>query len=414
MTDPSRWGREDRVGILADVERLRCWLDAREAAVLTVAHLRCDDVNSGARDITQLIQQQANVSYGAAKRRAARGEWLPKLAAASGALAAGTLGSDQADLLCALAERLPLQARPALYDAEPKLVEELESLTPVQARKRLLEFEAEITPDDGKDRLEAQQAANSLRLHKTADGATGFSGQLDPLSASYLRTALDHKVTELWRLETANRAEMDPPANVMSNERRRAEALVALVRQGHAAGAGARGHAELLVLIDYNTLMGDLTAAGICRLGDSTPIPGDIARRLACDANLIPIVLGGPSARLDVGRSTRTATPSQKAAARALHGTCAISNCDVAFEHCQMHHVTWWRHGGQSNLDNLIPLCSKHHHLVHDHGWDLRVDQQRRATLHRDSSRDRPAKTHKQPAQRVRPRPQTVPAPMRC
>ncbi len=413
-SDPSGWERENRVAVLANVERLRRWLDAREAAVLTVAQLRCDDVNSGARDLTQLIQQQSGVSYGTAKRRAARGEWLPKLPAASASLLAGEVGSDQIDLLCALAERLPPEVRLALYLSEPELVNELKSLTPAQARRRLLEFETEMLPDDGKGKLDKQQAANSLRFRKASNGATGLGGQLDPISAAYLRTALDHKVTELWRLEAANRSLAEPPSDIMSSERRRAEALVALVRQGHAAGAGSRGHAELLVLIDYKTLLGDLAAAGICRLGDGTPIPGDVARRLACDASIIPVVLGSPSQPLDVGREARVATTAQKAAARAVHQTCSVKGCDVAFQYCDMHHVKWWRNGGQTDFDNLVPLCSKHHHLVHDHGWELRLDDEHSVTLHRDSPRTRHPVTRAAPAQPVQPRPQAVPTPMRC
>ncbi len=418
-SEPSAWGREARVGVLAEIEGLRGWLDSREAAVLAVCHAKRDDVNSGARDITQLCQQRSNVSYGSAKLRAVRAEWLPVLGAASEALATGVLGSGQVDELCALAERLPAELRGALYGVEADLIAELAALTPVQARKRLAEWEADITPDDGTPRLERQQKQNRLRFAKNSDGTTSLFGRLDPLSAAYLRTCVDHKVTELWRSQGLGREQMDPPAEAMSNEQLRAKALVELVRQGHAAGPGAHGHAELLVMIDYKTLIGDLTTAGVCRLGDSTPLPGSIARRLACEAGIIPIVLGGPSQPLDVGRGARTATTAQKAAARAVHDTCCVSGCDVAFEYCEMHHVTWWRNGGDTNLNNLVPVCSKHHHLIHDNGWDLHLDPNRTGTLREHPNRrDQTDHGRYRPKPESRPQPgprsQNAPTPMRC
>jgi hypothetical protein len=48
-----------------------------------------------------------------------------------------------------------------------------------------------------------------------------------------------------------------------------------------------------------------------------------------------------------------------------------------------MHHVVPWEHGGSTDLDNLVPLCSKCHHLVHDAGWQLTMDADRVVTIRR-------------------------------
>ncbi|HQZ36850.1 MAG TPA: HNH endonuclease signature motif containing protein, partial [Ilumatobacteraceae bacterium] len=45
--------------------------------------------------------------------------------------------------------------------------------------------------------------------------------------------------------------------------------------------------------------------------------------------------------------------------------------------HTKIHHVHWWRRGGCTDLDNLLPLCSKHHHLVHEGGWALALQPDR-------------------------------------
>ncbi len=156
------------------------------------------------------------------------------------------------------------------------------------------------------------------------------------------------------------------------------------IRAGHAAPEGTRAAADVLVLIDYQTLIGQLSLAGRCELGDGTPLSASEARRLACEARIIPVVMGGGSLPLDVGRSRRLATGAQRAAARAVHDTCCIDGCDTPFDYCELHHVHWWGSGGRSDLANLAPVCSKHHHLIHDHGWELHLDRRRIGTLRRE------------------------------
>jgi len=74
---------------------------------------------------------------------------------------------------------------------------------------------------------------------------------------------------------------------------------------------------------------------------------------------------------LDVGRSQRTATRAQRRALRAVHRTCAIDGYTTSFDHCEIHHILFWDLAGLTDLANLVPLCLRHHHLVHDMGWRL-------------------------------------------
>ena len=59
---------------------------------------------------------------------------------------------------------------------------------------------------------------------------------------------------------------------------------------------------------------------------------------------------------------------------RAMYSTCAVPGCRVAFHNTALHHIEYWRNGGRSDLDNFVPLCSKHHHCVHEGGWKLHLD----------------------------------------
>ena len=73
---------------------------------------------------------------------------------------------------------------------------------------------------------------------------------------------------------------------------------------------------------------------------------------------------------LDHGRTRRLASPEQRIALAVQHTSCLI--CDAPFAHTQAHHHKPWNHGGRTDLRNLGPLCSHHHHLVHDQHWQLR------------------------------------------
>ena len=105
-----------------------------------------------------------------------------------------------------------------------------------------------------------------------------------------------------------------------------------------------------------------------------TPVSAGTARRLAADANLIPIVLGGNSEVLDLGRSKRLFNPAQKQALAERDDGCAWTGCPHPPSYTQAHHLRWWdRDTGPTDLDNGILLCSQHHHRVHDDGWDIHI-----------------------------------------
>jgi hypothetical protein len=88
------------------------------------------------------------------------------------------------------------------------------------------------------------------------------------------------------------------------------------------------------------------------------------------------VVLHAPG-QLDLGRSTRLANRAQRRALRGLYASCAIPGCAVGYGHCKLHHVVWWERGGATDLRNLLPLCERHHHAVHEGGWRLQLGRNR-------------------------------------
>ncbi|MBP7930413.1 MAG: DUF222 domain-containing protein [Acidimicrobiia bacterium] len=94
-------------------------------------------------------------------------------------------------------------------------------------------------------------------------------------------------------------------------------------------------------------------------------------RRLACDADIIPTVLGSNGVVLDQGRRVRTATSAQRSALIQRDKHCVFPECDRPPSWCQAHHLKPWEDGGATDLDNMALICSSHHHLVHEGQWTL-------------------------------------------
>jgi hypothetical protein len=96
-------------------------------------------------------------------------------------------------------------------------------------------------------------------------------------------------------------------------------------------------------------------------------------RMLACDAAVVPIVLGGKGQPLDVGRATRTVPDGLRRAVVARDQGCAHPGCDRPVSWCECHHIQYWEHLGETKLDNLVLLCRAHHRQVHHTDWIVRI-----------------------------------------
>ena len=138
---------------------------------------------------------------------------------------------------------------------------------------------------------------------------------------------------------------------------------------------------EICVVTTLDRLLDDCCSHGLCETSDGQALAAASLRRMLCDAVVYPTVLGGSGEVLDSGRARRTVNRKQRRALRAMHRTCGHPGCTVPFESCRIHHVRWWtRDSGPSDLDNLLPLCETHHHLVHEGGWTLTMTPDRVAT----------------------------------
>jgi hypothetical protein len=116
------------------------------------------------------------------------------------------------------------------------------------------------------------------------------------------------------------------------------------------------------------------TGIGAATLETGARISAGEARRLACKAGLIPMVLGGDSVVLDMGRKQRLYDSYQRIALAQQYGGCATENCDRPPSWTEAHHKKPWHQGGRTDLADGIPLCPPHHHMAdHPESWDMRT-----------------------------------------
>ncbi len=151
--------------------------------------------------------------------------------------------------------------------------------------------------------------------------------------------------------------------------RRRGEALIAaLARSVTAVGhmpAGAKS--VLMVTMDYQALRDELRAGvAVGTRAEGTPLAPATVRKLACDATIIPAVLGSHREVLDQGRAERLFTLGQIRALWKRDRHCTFDGCDIPAAWCDAHHLVHWADGGPTDIaTNAALLCPRHHTVVH-------------------------------------------------
>jgi hypothetical protein len=136
------------------------------------------------------------------------------------------------------------------------------------------------------------------------------------------------------------------------------------VARGIATRAGTTGVA----------ITGIGTRAGVGTTEDGTDLPPGVLRRLACDAEVIPAVLGAKGEPLDVGRASRLVTPAIWTALVLRDRHCAFPGCDRPPVMGHAHHIRHWILGGETKLPNLVLLCGHHHRVIHHTPWKVRLN----------------------------------------
>ncbi|RMB58420.1 HNH endonuclease signature motif containing protein [Tessaracoccus antarcticus] len=256
----------------------------------------------------------------------------------------------------------------------------------------LAEVAPELVPtgEDEAARLERQRrrafSKRSLRWGDDGDGSTWLHGSLPHLEAAPLISLVEAYVESDRRAARdrfrATRA-TDPGPRVMRDqaaedinrtpEQRRADALIQIVVDHRDAPTSIGDRPRIVVTIREEDLRERAERAGVLARG-ATITAGDL-RRLCCDADLMPVVLGGPSEILDVGRTQRLVTPAIRKALSLRDGGCVFPQCSAPDSACEAHHLQPWWAGGATALWNLVLLCPHHHQLVEPDRWSRPGDR---------------------------------------
>jgi hypothetical protein len=262
----------------------------------------------------------------------------------------------------------------------PELVEASTTMTASEFSHLVTETAKSVVTDDGLSTFERQKRETFFKMRNEADGCLSVSGKFDPISASILKSKIGRLAESMF-----HSGDKEVPVDVMPwiepNDHRQAQALIALVNGASDTISDVPARAEIVVHVDLETLQHGLHAGGTCRTALGADLPVETVRRLACEAEILPVVLDGRSVPIDVGRSKRLATIHQRRALEAIHPTCAIPDCEVIFDHCNVHHIEYWENGGPTDLNNMVPLCSRHHHAAHEGGWKLTLNPETRELI---------------------------------
>ncbi|MFY1616925.1 DUF222 domain-containing protein [Micromonospora sp. WMMD736] len=210
---------------------------------------------------------------------------------------------------------------------------------------------------------EARRATRDrhLTLSELTDGRLRLSGTLDAETAGLLRTAIDPL--------TAPAGQDDR----RSPGQRRHDALGDLCRLALRTGELPEHGGEppqLVVTTSFDGLVGQLGAG---TLDTGLGLTAETVRRLACDAAILPAVLGSSGQTLDVGRQRRLVTGPLRRALVLRDRGCAFPGCDRPPRWCDAHHIRHWADGGHTSLTNSVLLCGHHHRHLHRGEWAVRL-----------------------------------------
>lgn len=222
----------------------------------------------------------------------------------------------------------------------------------------MLVIRARLPAEDGKVVVEALEGVAA----SIAEEASGEREEPAPDASGELAPTRFRGIGELPELA----AYSEDVSNLWSV--RRADALRILAETTLERGPCASSRPPQLVVHVDGGLLTEDGDGDTCRIDGGPEIPAETARRLACDAVVVPMIRGPDGNPLDVGRATRKITAPMRRALAARDEHCVFPGCPSS-RRLHGHHVEHWADGGSTSLENLGLICAFHHRLVHEGGY---------------------------------------------
>ncbi|WP_460853118.1 HNH endonuclease signature motif containing protein [Nocardioides montaniterrae] len=356
---------DDKAAALVEIAALKAQVDELELRVLAGSGDLAQ--HNGAKDVGQWLAHEAHLDprtcHGELKLAEALDE---KWRVVGAGMRAGAVNRAQAQVIVSALEKLPPEIdQVTTRRAEKHLVELAGQFGPRELRTlgdRILAVVApEIADDADAKALEREERSarvnTSVRFKRLGNGITRIIGQVPDAIAARLETYLD--------AYTSPRQDN----KVIPRHRKLGQAFCSLLEHldpnklpDHGGDA-----ATVMVTVTLDDLRRDLATAGVIgSLDGDLRITADEARRLACTAKIIPVVLGGKGEILDLGRTQRLFNSAQRKALRLRDKQCRAEGCTIPATWCEAHHSHPWSRGGKTDLNDGVLLCSHHHHVAHD------------------------------------------------
>lgn len=310
------------------------------------------------------------------------------------ALAAGLITPEHARIIVAAVADLPQRLdEAARAEVEKTLVAKAQTMTPSALRRaarralEAIEPDPQVVDEHENDLVTRQEerarARVRLSLHDNGDGTTTGRFTVPTLHGELLRkiiqtiTAPRRGRPGATHTQTGLGARTDGATDW---DRARGEALCELIEHLPTDHLHPRTAATIVVTLTEESLT---TRLRVADLDTGSPLSAGQARRLACNAAIIPAVLGTNSLPLDLGRASRLFTEAQRTALGLVHRTCIAHGCERPYAWCELHHQHPWSTHGPTNLNNAIPACHFHHQRLHDPHYTHQPHPDGTITFHR-------------------------------
>ena len=371
---------------LVAVREVQAWCDAQHAGLVARLH----EVDSFPE---QRIAKASKKSLGQAAKSTERSVTLQKTPKLAGALDDGAITADHVDAVTKASKQLDPAKRGELVERADALVDVAKAGSVDEFTRRLDLETKRLQEGDGLDRLERQRRNARARSWVDAEGMWNLSARFDPVTGVKIAARIDAMVQTLFGQTVPDGCPDDP----IEKQRYLAAQAVAQLLLDEAladtdnggdgpAPAPVRpkpGRPEFVVVIDADATE---QAGPVAEFSIPVEVPARVLAALADTADIHTVVVRNgvvlyAPGELNLGRTTRLANRAQRRALRGLYRCCAIPGCTVAYDRCKLHHIVWWRHGGRTDLANLLPVCAVHHTKIHHDGWVIELGPNRELTL---------------------------------
>ena len=335
-------------------------LQAAVAAWMGRLACRADGLDDGGLDGAGMLRVEGRMSSKAATVASHTAAVLEALPCTAAALASGQLTSEHARVIADAAEKVS----PDRADAE--LVAGAVAAPADVFAKRTREWIGRNRTDEeiARDHDRARRRREG-RMWVRSDGNRILRLELDPVAGAAVESSVNEAYDRAWRADGGRDGH---PEEVRTREQRMADVLTELLTATGPAPTGPRHpRHQLTAILDISRMGGH--PAGEAHLADGTPLPQVVLERMACDAVVTGVVFDGPGRPIWVGRDHRTATTAQWKALIARDGGCV--GCGADPTRCEAHHVVAWQSGGPTDITNLVLVCSRCHHDLHDRNMEL-------------------------------------------